>query len=313
MIKKIVEALKGAQHILIATHVSPDGDAIGASGAMARLCHYFNIPYVLLLEELPEEYAFLLTGLSISKTWEGPVDTFVSLDCGDTGRLGDYEPLFKEAKVTITIDHHVTNEGIGSYALVCPEASSTSELIYEVLKVAGVPLNVDIARSLYTGIVTDTGGFMHSCTHSSTHQVAAQLLQEPFDFTALYYRLIHEKSEATVHLQSRAIQHLTKWAEGKIYVSYLTPNDLQEEGASREDASHIVTYLKNIKGCEVAILLYPGRCEGEYKVSLRSNPPYDVASLAQQLGGGGHERAAGASVRGTLEEVFARLKGLVNF
>ncbi|PHV71783.1 hypothetical protein CS063_04295 [Sporanaerobium hydrogeniformans] len=313
MIEKIIGVLKNAQHILIATHMSPDGDAIGSSVAMAHLCQYYDVPYTLLLEELPTEYAFLLEKVSISKEWEKPVDVFLSLDCGDTKRLGNYEKLFEKAKVTINIDHHVTNEGLGNYAFIQAEASSTSELVYKIIKEAGMPITAQVAESLYTGLVTDTGGFMHSCTHSSTHLAVADLLQTPFNFTTLYYKLIHEKTEATVRLQSRAIQQLIKWGQGQIYVSYLTPENLKEEGATREDASHIVTYLKNIKGCEVAIVIYPGKIEGEYKVSLRSNPPYDVAAIAKCLGGGGHERAAGASIIGTLEEVFIVLKDHMNF
>lgn len=312
MLNDVLNAIKEAKNILLAAHVHPDGDAMGALVGMAYLCEYYQIPYCILAENIPEEYNYLIKELTIKSEYKSEYDTFISLDCGDPQRLGDYEIYFKRANTTINIDHHETNNSFGNYNYVEKEASSTSELIFNLIEEAKMPLTLSVAEAIYTGLVTDTGGFMHSCTQPSTHRVAAKLLEVPFDFSTLYYTLIHQKSEKTIVLQCIAIEHMMKLCQGKVYLSYLTQEDFDNKKATREDASSIVTYLKNIKGCEIAILLYPDK-EGTYKMSLRSSAPYNVAEIATHFGGGGHIRAAGATIKGELIPIIEDIKNYLSF
>lgn len=310
MIKKIIEVIKSSKGLLIAGHTNPDGDAMGAMIGMAHLCEYLKVPYTVVLEKVPETFKALTLGVHTSEQIDRDYDTFITVDCGDSKRLGVYEEAFYKASSSINIDHHVTNAHFATYNYVVAEGSSTSELVFRVMEACGCMITEAIAKAIYTGILTDTGGFMYTCTKPSTHDVAAKLLEVPFDFTNLYYEMIHEKTEKEVLMQSVAALRLEKIGEGNIFITYVTAEDLEQYQASKEDLGTVITYIKNIRGCEVAAFIYPSS-EESYKVSLRGDEPYDVAKLAGELGGGGHARAAGATVVGSLDEVIKRLKMLL--
>lgn len=313
MIGTLIKVIKESTYILLAAHENPDGDAIGSLVGMAQICKFFKKPYTVLLENIPESYAFLIKDTCTKTGFTESYDTFISLDCGAVERLSHFKTYFEKAKNTINIDHHETNNGFGDYNYIQKDASSTAELVFNVAAYGKVALNQTLCEALFAGMVTDTGGFMHSCTQSSTHLAVAKLMEVPFDFTTIYYKLIHEKTEKTVFLQGLAAGRLTKMCEGKVFLSYIEPKDLEACDASREEASSFVSYIKNIQGCEVAVFIYPGNIQGTYKLSLRSNAPHNVAQFAELFGGGGHIRAAGATITGQLEEVMEHIKNKLDF
>jgi len=308
MINDIMSVIRHSHHVLLSAHENPDGDAIGALVSMANICICFKVPYTILIEQVSDEYAFLTENMCTQDHFNDEYDTFVCLDCGDKHRLGIAYPYFEKAQITINIDHHATNDYFAEYNYVEKDASSTSELIFNMIEEAQIPITPQIAQAIYTGIVTDTGGFMHSCTKSTTHSAVAKLLTTPFDFSTIYYRLIHQKTEKTIRLQGVAAQHLVKIGDEKVFISYITHEDLEAYDATREDASSIVSYIKNIKGCEIAVFIYPTKEQHSYKVSLRCNAPYNVAEIAAEFGGGGHIRAAGATIKGELNKVIQTVK-----
>ena len=311
MKNKIINAIKVSKGIILGAHINPDGDAVGALVGMATLCGFLHIPYQVMLEKKPEKFNEILEGIEISNTATIDYDTFISVDCGDIDRLGKYKGLFNEAQVTINIDHHETNTFFGDLNEVQIDASSSCEVVYELIEVAHAPLTETLVSALYTGIITDTGGFMHTCTRARTHQIVAELLKVPFDFTKIYYNHLVAKSEISMVMEAVAISHLTKLNHKGMYLTYITVEEMQEKGATIEDLENIVSQVKNIKGCEVAIFIYPIE-EGKYKVSFRSNAPYNVAQFATTFGGGGHVRAAGATLSGTLEQVIGHVKSTLN-
>lgn len=314
-LKAIGQCLKNASHVLISAHTNPDGDAIGAMVATGLLCAQCGVNYTLLLEEEVARFHYLLEGMPIASEVVGPIDTMIALDCGDTKRLIGYEAYFTKAKTTLLVDHHITNEYYAAHNYVVPEASSTCELIYDLIVSMEVPFTKAMAVALYTGMVTDTGGFMHSCTSPTTMRKCATLMEESFDFSSLYHKLLHEKSLTTLKLQSVAIDHLSCIKPG-VYLSYMTQGDLDEIGATKEHVDGIVSFLKSMEGTEVIGFIYPLPKESGYKLSTRSNAPYNVAAFCQQFGGGGHERAAGAMfgetltiVREKVAEALRQLEG----
>lgn len=308
-LKSILTVIKEASNIAISAHTNPDGDAIGAMVAMGHICAYYNKKYTILLEEPSRDFKTLTDTCICKKDLEENVDTFIALDCGDVDRLVGYELYFKKAHQTINIDHHITNTGYALHNYVHPEASSTSELIYKLIEQGQIEMTVEMAKALYTGLITDTGGFMHSCTHPSTHLAAAHIIKLPFNFSEIYETLIHAKTMETVRLQSKAVNRLKKLGQEGVYLTYITEQDLEEIGASKEDMDGVVSYLKTIKGTNLVALIYPkGEKVGTYKLSMRSNPPYDVAHFCKQFGGGGHTRAAGATLEGPLSEVITRIE-----
>lgn len=307
--KAILEVIKNANSIVISAHTNPDGDAIGAMVAMGHLCAYYKKSYTVLLEQSSKAFSYLLKGCHYAFDLKDTVDTFIALDCGNLERLVGYDAYFDKAQHTINIDHHISNTKFAQYNYVDAEASSTSELIYRLIKEGNIPVNVEIAKALYTGLLTDTGGFRHSCTCPSTLLAVAELIQFPFNFSELYEKILCEKSLATAKLQAKAVEHMKQMNKPGMYLSYITSEDIARSEASKEDIDGVVSYLKTIKGTELIAFIYPKGTDSQtYKLSMRSNPPFNVATFCEQFNGGGHERAAGATLEGTLEEVLKHVQ-----
>lgn len=303
MCKEIINTLINSKHVLVVTHHNPDGDAIGALAGIGHICSFLNIPYTLLLESYPKKFSYITDAVNVSDKFDDSFDTFVSVDCGDINRFEAFMHYYNAAKVTINIDHHQTNIGFADINYVEDDASSASELVYNIAKLCNMPLEIDFAKAIYTGIVSDTGGFMYPSTKASTHRIAAELIELNFDFNSIYHSLIHLKTEKTIALETIAMNRLIKLNDKGFFLTYIIKKDLDSIGADKDDLSSIVSYIKNIEGCNIAIFIYEEACD-KYKVSLRSNQPYDVASVAKDFSGGGHKRAAGATIDGSLEQVI---------
>lgn len=299
----ILKQVKAAKGIMLGAHTNPDGDAMGSLVGMATLCGFLHIPYQILLEKIPRDFEDLLEHVEVSFEPTIEYDTFVSVDCGDVDRLGLFKESFEKAQTTINIDHHGTNTFFATYNEVQKNASATCEIIYDLITLAECPLTESLARSLYTGILTDTGGFMHSSTTPRTHEIISQIMKVPFPFTKIYYKHMYEKTKTTAMMEAVAMTHMKQLWDKPYYMTYVTLEEMEMQGATKEDLGSIVSHIKNIKGCDLAIFVYP-QDANHYKASFRSNPPYDVSSLAASLGGGGHIRAAGVTVEGHFEEVM---------
>lgn len=306
MKRAIINQIKASKGIVLGAHMNPDGDAVGALIGMATLCGFFHIPYQILLEKIPEAFQELLKEMICSTEATIDYDTFISVDCGSQERLGIFEEAFLRATHTINIDHHETNTYFGELNDI-KVAAASCEIVYDIIKEAACPLTPHLASSLYTGILTDTGGFMHSCTTSRTHQIVSELMQVPFDFTKVYYDQMYQESEVSIRMTAKAIDHIQKMAHFPYYLAYVTKEEMDSYGATKEDLGSIINKVKNIKGCELAVFIYP-LDENQYKVSLRSNAPLDVAKVASNFGGGGHVRAAGATLKGDLTEIIDRVE-----
>ncbi|MEG0500643.1 MAG: bifunctional oligoribonuclease/PAP phosphatase NrnA [Cellulosilyticaceae bacterium] len=306
-LKRIIDSIEASKHILMGGHISPDGDAIGSLIGMVGICRFFHIPYTIIIEEIPSKYNYLVQNINIQSNFDGEYDTFIALDCGDVERLGIYQEYFNKAKLTINIDHHHTNTGFGKLNYVQKDGSSTSELVFNLIQRAKVPLTEEIAKAIYTGLVFDTGGFMHPCTKSSTHLAAAKLLELPIDYSLIYHHIIHARTLKTIRMQGVLAQNMVFLSNGEIIMSYVTKEQMEQYGASKEDIDGVVNYVKNIEGVCVAAFIYPVN-DNTYKLSLRSIAPYDVAAICKEFGGGGHIRAAGVTLTGELTEVLEKIQ-----
>ena len=309
----ITKIIDEAKYIGISAHTNPDGDAIGAMVAMGRFCQNKGVDYTLLLEKPTPLMDFFEGEINVSYTTEvlPIIDCFIGLDCGNVDRLVGYKEYFKKVGTSICIDHHQTSESYATQNYIQPEASSTSELVYEYITGTGQPLDEVIAKALYMGIVTDTGGFMHQCTSARTHEITAQLMQYSFDFSTLYYKVLKETTYETIKLQGIVSTRLEKLTDTGVYFSYLTQEDIEAVHATKDDLSSLVSFLKNIQGVECIAFVYPLQTQ-TYKLSMRANPPYNVAAFCEQFGGGGHQLASGASLNGDLETVINRLKKAID-
>lgn len=307
----IKEICKDAERIGISGHIRPDGDCVGSClGLALYLKKEFPGKEVKVFLEKPAEFFACIKGfdeinvLEKKKSGKGAFDVFFALDCGE-GRLGAAETLFEEAKDTVNIDHHISNAaGIGKHNYVRPEASSTSELVYELIPEQ--MLDADIATALYIGIAHDTGVFRYSCTSPKTLQAAAKLIGFGIDFPRLIEETFFEKTYVQNQIMGRALLESMLIMDGRCIVSYIDRKTMDFYQVTGKDLEGIVSQLKLTKGVECAVFMYEMRSL-EYKVSLRSTEKVNAAKVAELFGGGGHARAAGCTMNGTFHDVINNL------
>ena len=314
------EKIAAAQTVAIAGHVKPDGDCVGSCLAVCQyIRHYFPEKQVrVFLEAIPRIFYFLEYARDICEAPDKDnvrYDLFIALDCGDLQRLGGAAPLFKNAASTLCIDHHVSNRSFAEVNYVVPKASSTCELVYDLLPKERI--TKEIAESLYTGLVTDTGVFQYSCTSESTMRAAGDLMSRGIDFTDIVDRVFFQKTFVQQRIMGRALLNARLYVCGnlRIIVSVLTPEDMAECGALPKHLEGIVSQLQNTKDVETSLFLYPME-NGIYKVSIRSSRIVDAAAIAIKYQGGGHVRAAGCSLAGEdpwkmAEELIEDIRGQI--
>jgi len=298
--RALLDVLKKAENAVILPHKSADGDAIASSLALGTLLESFGVPYTIYTEEpVREDLAFLGGCFSEMAEAVPAVDTAIAIDCGDIFRLGMRTPIFENARTRVVIDHHVTNEGFGDVDFIDPEASSATEIVAKLFALAGVPFD-KAATPLYTGIVTDTGGFRFSNTTAETHRIAAQLLEAGAESAMVCQQVFEQNSLAKMRLEAAVIGDMTITHDGKTAVGLVSEALLSKTGASDEDTSNLSGVLRAVKGVEAGVLLREK--DGQIKLSMRTNAFLDAAAICKALGGGGHARAAGATMDGTLSE-----------
>lgn len=296
--------LQGVNTVAIAGHVRPDGDCVGSClGLKLYLEKYFpQIKTTVYLEEFSDAFHFLKGSDEVVHdcSQAAVYDVFFSLDCGDMARLGDALKYFQSAGKTICIDHHISNQAFARVNYIEADASSTSELVYTLLEEEKV--TKEIAEALYMGIVHDTGVFQYSCTSSRTMNVAGKLMDTGIDFNKIVDDTYFVKTYVQNQILGRALLESIIMLEGKVIFSVIKQKDMNFYGVSPKDLDGIVQQLRNTRGVEAAIFLYESGSQ-EFKVSMRSNGLVDVSKIACYFGGGGHVRAAGCTMQGSVYDV----------
>ncbi|MBE7025171.1 MAG: bifunctional oligoribonuclease/PAP phosphatase NrnA [Ruminococcaceae bacterium] len=298
--KALLDALRQAGNAAILPHKSADGDAIASALALGKLLESFGVAYTIYTEEpVRTDLAFLGGSFSPMPEDVPSVHTCIAIDCGDIFRLGDRAPIFEKAKCRVVIDHHITNDGFGDINLIVPTAAAAAEIVAELYMASGVSLG-KAATTLYTGIVTDTGGFRYANTTAKTHKIAAFLLEAGAESGKVCHQVFEQNSLAKIRLEAAVLHAMTLAHEGRTAVGLVSEALLSETGATDEDTSNLSGVLRTIAGVETGVLLREK--DGQIKLSMRTNAFLDAAAVCKALGGGGHARAAGASVDGSLSE-----------
>ena len=292
VLDSIKEKIENANSILILTHENPDGDAIGSSIGFMHGLKKLEKKVDVYIPELSKTYDFLpgYDEVKTELTGNEEYDLFISLDSSDVERLGAGKDWFKKIGNTIVIDHHITNQNFGDANYVNAVASSTCQNIIVILASLEVAINKDMATCIYSGMLTDTGGFRYN-VQSETFEFAGMLLETGVDIAKIYRRLFDETTEARTRLLARALDRLEILENGRITFTYITQQDFDELHNEDGDQENIVNYGRNIEGVEVSIFIREK--DGNYKVSLRSNEYVDVSRIAAKYAGGGHIKAAG--------------------
>lgn len=312
-IQRIATALTGAASVAVTTHINADGDAAGSVAAMARLLPRMGLRAVIVNPTpWPGLFAFLKDGLD-DRTASGAealrsAGALISLDVSDVRRLGSLATAARSLPgPRIVIDHHVpTDEPAGDIVLADTAACATGELLYDFASVLGLEIDLPVAEALYTAILTDTGGFRYSNTSPRAHAIASTLLALGVDPEHTYRRIYASLSPGRLQLLRDALDTLGVDADhGLAWVS-VTNDAMERYGVSSDDLDGIVEHPRSIAGTRVA-LFFRDLGYGKVKVSFRSTGDVDVNALARQFGGGGHEKASGALVAGSLDDVRTKV------
>lgn len=301
--------LDGVSTAGICGHVKPDGDAYGSCMGLYLFLktYYPHIRARVYLEDnYPESFRFVSCSEEIIHDYpkEEAHDVFFALDCSDLMRLGQSLGYFQAAKKQVVIDHHISNSGFGMINEIQPDASSTSELI--ALLIGQDRITKQIAEPLYMGIVHDSGVFRYSCTSSRTMAVAGILMDTGIDFPTICDETFFLKSHHQNQILGKALMDSVLMMDGRLIYSVVRQSDLEFYHLGTKDLDGIVQQLRVTRGVEVALFLYE-ISPNEYKVSMRSNGHVDVARIGLHFSGGGHVRAAGCNMEGSLSDVIDSL------
>ena len=300
--------LQNVNTVAIGGHVRPDGDCVGSCmGLYLYLKKRFpGVSVDVYLETIPDEfYMFeVVNDIKHEVQEEKVYDLFIALDCADASRLGFSYSLFEKATKKCCVDHHISNVGYGDENYIVPEASSTAELVYRLIDKSMI--TKEIAECLYLGIVHDTGVFQYASTSPETMEAVADLMHKDICPSLIIDKTYYEKTYAQNKILGKALLDSQLLLDNKCIVSSITRETMDEFGVIPKDLEGIVSQLRVTKEIEVAIFIYE-LDENEYKVSLRASGDVNVSQVAVTFGGGGHVKAAGLTMTGTIPEIIAKL------
>jgi bifunctional oligoribonuclease and PAP phosphatase NrnA len=313
----IIQRIKAADHILVASHAEPDGDAVGSLLALGLALERGGLRTTLYnASAIPAVYQFLPGVARITRRLAPPesYDAAVILDCGDISRLGPDWPLVARIRLIVNIDHHISNTRFGHCQLIDGEACATAEIVYRLIPKLGVAFDRDIATAVYTGILTDTGSFRFANTNAAAFAISREMAECGVDPYRVAQNVFGSYSLGRIKLLNLALNSIEISPNGKLSVMTITRGMLAETGTQPEDVDGLINYARRIEAVKVAALIQEqgngvetGGGRAHFHVSLRSDGSVDVAAWAGAFGGGGHFSAAGFQVETSLAEIKARL------
>ena len=310
---RLCASLKKTDNFLLASHVNPEGDAVASVLALESLLRRLGKKTLIVCEDpFPERLRCLP-----SKRWNQvkdippgrKFDALVVADCPTLERIGSVRTLLSPATKIFNIDHHISNSCFGHHNYIQPQASACGEVIYDIFKRFKMKINPEEATALYVSINTDTGSFKYSNTTVKSHQIASELIQTGIDIEKINDSLYATYSVEKIQLYSLLLGKVQTTSDETIAWVGLTRNDLKRTGATYEDTEGFIDFLKYIREVQFAFFMseMDGSSDGQVRVSFRSKGNYDVAQVAAHFGGGGHKKAAGCTIQGTLEEATKRI------
>lgn len=310
--RKLMEMVEAAGTIAIAGHVRPDGDCVGSCLAV---CNYITEQYPektvdVYLETPPVKFSYLkqFERISSDSNTGKQYELCICLDSGDRERLGNNVVYLDTAKTSICLDHHITNKGYAAKNFVNANASATCEFLYDFLDEEKI--SKEVAECIYTGIIHDTNVFKNSNTTAKTMEVAGAMMEKGINFSQIIDGSFYKKTYVQNQIMGRAVLESVLFLDGKCIFSVVRKQDMDFYGVEASDLDGIVDQLRVTDGVEVAIFLHETE-NHVYKVSMRSNNFVNVSKVASFFGGGGHVRAAGCTMSGSVHDVINNLSALI--
>jgi phosphoesterase RecJ-like protein len=304
MLKDVLKQIECHQRFLLTSHARPDGDAIGSALACCQILRSLGKEAeVVLRDGVPRIYQPLPFADTViqSQRVNGNYEAAIVLECDSIQRTR-LEGL--ENRFLINIDHHLTGRAFGNVNWIDPDAVATAEMVYRLARAVDAEITPEIATCLYTAVLTDTGSFMFAGTNEHTFALARELVRAGADPAYCARNVYFGHSTAKMRLLGAALSNLHR--QGRLAWISVTGEQMQQCGAKEEDCEGLVNYALSIQDVEVAAF-FRELPDGRYRVSLRSKGGLNVAAVAEQFGGGGHECASGCSVDGPLSTAVARV------
>jgi phosphoesterase RecJ-like protein len=307
----VADAIRANDRFLLVTHENPDGDALGSIVAMKLALDALgkeSVMYVGGEMALPPDYEFMaLDGLRRDLPDDAATRVVLALDSATAPRTRIPPEVLDAAPLVVDVDHHHDNTRFGTINLVVPEASSTGEIVRDLLRELGVPLTPQIAEAIYIAIDTDTGRFQYANTTQKAHGLAAELMDNGVEPQVIFRRIYEAVPFERQKLKGRALDRARLYEDGRMIATYLLREDFEEFGVGEEYAEGVIDELREVKGVELAMTVRePPIPDGlARRVSMRSaSDAFDVSLIARKRNGGGHKRAAGFSSDETVEEII---------
>jgi bifunctional oligoribonuclease and PAP phosphatase NrnA len=307
----VADAIRANDRFLLVTHENPDGDALGSILAMKLALDALGKDSVMYVGgdlALPPDYAFMqLDGLSRTLPEDVAERVILALDSATAPRTQLPPELLEAAPLTIDVDHHHDNTRYGRINLIVPQASSTGEIVRDLLTELGVELTPAIAEAIYVALDTDTGRFQYTNTTPKAHLLAAELIGNGVVPQEVYRQIYESVPFARQKLKGIALNRARLYEHGRMIASYLLRSDFEELGVGEEYAEGVIDELRSVEGVELAMTVRepPEPPGAPSRISMRSaTDALDVSAIARQRGGGGHPRAAGFSSDGSVEEII---------
>lgn len=309
--KEIIEKLKNSERILITTHVNPDPDAIGSGLALYLALNKLleeekKVVRFVIQDNVPAFLDFLEHSVIIENfgniQTKYKFDTVISVDCGSKDRIGAVSELITENSLLINIDHHASNKAFGDLNYLVPTASSTCEIMYDLIKEMGVEMTKDIAECLYSGIVGDTGNFAYSNVSKKTFVIASELVDLGINIEFIARNIYFSKTMPRMKILGLALNNFEFIEDKKLSYFFLSYEDMKKYNGEKEDSEGIVEAIRAYDGCDISLFLREEE-NGQIKGSLRSKEK-DINHIAAIFNGGGHKKAAGFNTDKSKEEVL---------
>jgi phosphoesterase RecJ-like protein len=303
MLDRVLQEIRERRRFVVTSHARPDGDGIGSALACAQILRQLGKDAEVVMHDgVPRIYQSLpFADRVIRSESVPPNDAVIILECDSIKRtllngLGDC--------FLINIDHHASGRNFAQVNWIDSSAMATAELVYRMARLAGVPLDSDIATCLYTALMTDTGSFMFEGTNEHTFAIARELVLAGADPAHCARNIYFGHSTAKLRLLGAALANLHR--EGSLAWFWVTKEQMEQFGAREEDCEGLVNYALSIGDVQVAIFLRE-LPDGRWRVSLRSKGQVNVSAVAEHFGGGGHKCASGCALDGPMEVAISKV------
>ncbi|MEG1608779.1 MAG: bifunctional oligoribonuclease/PAP phosphatase NrnA [Clostridia bacterium] len=311
MIKKLITAINNSTKIALISHISPDGDTCGSALALLRALELFGkSPSIFCENTLSKNLKTLKFSEKYCQESNEIFDLAIAVDCADFSRMGACSNIFQRARHTVNIDHHKTNDNYAEINIVEGGVSATAEVAFKIISALNDIKNCmddDVARLLYTALVTDSGGFTFSSVSSQTHDIASKLIKFDINASAICEVFLKNITYNVFTLKNLVLSGAKFFDNNKIGFIYFSKENFEKTNTDDECTTGIINNIRNVEGVKIAVSIVETDTPNSYKVSIRTADSVDASRIAMYFGGGGHKNASGCRVSGFFEDVKDKL------